>query len=414
MQTGREQKAPAAEYVALSALKPWKRNPRRNKEAISAVARSIESFGFGAPIVARREDSRIIAGHTRYEAAKRLAMDTVPVRFLDVTEEQANALALADNKLGEIAEWDDDQLKMILAELRSHDAELPAIAGWSDKELAKLLDDAGPGGETTEDEVPLDKAEELREKWGTALGQLWVIPTKHGEHRILCGDSTKEESRMLLMRDERASLMVTDPPYGVDYSSVVASRGNQKKGGWSGIENDTLSTDDLQTLLAGSLEGCGALVAFVWHPPGNKRWAFWKALEGLGWRIAQEIVWVKNSLVFGRADYQWRHEPCIYAKKTGAGRQEDRTQTTVWEIKKTPRGDHPTQKPVEVFARAIRNHTHAGEIVHDPFGGSGTTAIAAEQLGRCAHLIELEPKYVAVALERLSALGLSPQLCPAS
>lgn len=131
----------AAEYVALSTLRPWKRNPRKNKEAISAVARSIESFGFGAPIVARRSDSRIIAGHTRYEAAKRLAMETVPVRFLDVTEEQANALALADNKLGEIAEWDDDQLKMILAELRSHDAELPAIAGWSDEELAKLLDD---------------------------------------------------------------------------------------------------------------------------------------------------------------------------------------------------------------------------------------------------------------------------------
>jgi ParB/RepB/Spo0J family partition protein len=157
MQTGREQKLPAAEWVALSALKTWKRNPRKNKEAISAVARSIESFGFGAPIVARREDHRIIAGHTRYEAAKRLAMETVPVRFLDVTEEQANALALADNKLGEIAEWDDDQLKMILAELRSHDAELPAIAGWSDEELAKLLDEPAFLPATADDSDALDQ-----------------------------------------------------------------------------------------------------------------------------------------------------------------------------------------------------------------------------------------------------------------
>lgn len=157
MQTGREQKLPAAEWVALSALKTWKRNPRKNKEAISAVARSIESFGFGAPIVARREDNRIIAGHTRYEAAKRLALETVPVRFLDVSEEQANALALADNKLGEIAEWDDDQLKMILAELRSHDAELPAIAGWSDEELAKLLDEPAFLPATADDSDALDQ-----------------------------------------------------------------------------------------------------------------------------------------------------------------------------------------------------------------------------------------------------------------
>lgn len=424
MQTGREQKLPAAEWVALSALKTWKRNPRKNKEAISAVARSIESFGFGAPIVARREDNRIIAGHTRYEAAKRLAMETVPVRFLDVTEEQANALALADNKLGEIAEWDDDQLKMILAELRSHDAELPAIAGWSDEELAKLLDDAGPGGETTEDEVPLDKAEELREKWGTSLGQLWEIKGSGGMHRIVCGDSTDDAVFTLLMRGEKAVILNTDPPYGVDV--VGGTRDPRDKKNFrsgSSIKNDGMSESDLERLLRSVFANTRKHLAdggafYVWHPSSRCE-LFARCVTECLAPFRQVIVWVKSNFVFGRQDYHWQHEPCFYGWVEGTHTWiGSRNQGTTWTAPAVgadlEKKIHPTAKPVFLAAKAIQNHAIKGQLVLEPFSGSGSTLVACEQTGRVGRAIELEPKFVAVALERLSALGLSPKLCPAS
>jgi DNA modification methylase len=160
---------------------------------------------------------------------------------------------------------------------------------------------------------------------------------------------------------------------------------------------------ELLALLKGALHGAGAAVAFVWHPAGPRRALFREALESNGWSISQEIVWVKNSLVFGRSDYQWRHEPCLYAKRAGAPRQDDRTQTTVWEIDKTTGAQHPTQKPVELFAIPMRNHTRPGDVCFEPFSGSGSQIVAAEQLRRRCYAVELEPRYVDVAVRRWEA-----------
>lgn len=410
-ETTRNEKGTAAEWVALSTLKPWKRNPRKNKEAISAVARSIESFGFGAPIVARREDFRIIAGHTRYEAARRLALETVPVRFLDVTEEQANALALADNKLGEIAEWDNDQLAAILAELRSHDEDLPKIAGFSDEELTKLLEGAEPRSETTEDEVPLDKADELREKWGTSLGQLWTIPTKRGEHRILCGDSTKLEDAARVMGGDTAVWCWTDPPYGVEYVGGTSAALR--------IEND--SPAGIDALLRGAFSSIDAVLCdgapiYVAHPAGALSYEFVTAWKRAGWHWHQTIIWAKSTFALGHNDYHYQHEPILYGWK-GKNRRwyGGRDKCSVLAHDKPSRnGEHPTMKPVSLVAECLQNSSRAGDLGFEPFSGSGTTLIAAEQTGRLCRAIELSPKYVAVALERLSALGLSPKLCPAS
>ena len=154
-------------------------------------------------------------------------------------------------------------------------------------------------------------------------------------------------------------------------------------------------------------------MAFVWHPAGARRFIFWDALIESGWKISQEIVWVKNALVFGRADYQWQHEPCLYAKREAAPRQGDRTQTTVWEVNKPHDSQHPTMKPVELFARSIENHSAHGDLVFDPFCGSGTILCAAQALDRRGIGIEIEPKYVAVALERLAGMGLTPKLASA-
>jgi len=260
--------------------------------------------------------------------------------------------------------------------------------------------------EPVEDPGPqIDRADELREKWGVERGQVWEV----GRHRLMCGDCTIGEAQDLMV-NVTAQLMLTDPPYGVDYGELVRSRANQKKGGWSDIKNDALDDDELLSLLTAGLEGFGASVAFVWHPPGARRMLFWQALEAHGWRIAQEIIWVKNALVFGRSDYQWRHEPCLYAKRGEAPIQGDRTQTTVWEIPKQAHAEHPTQKPLELFIIPIKNHTVSGAIVVDPFLGSGTTMVAAEQLGRICYGMEIEPKYVAVTLERMSGMGLEPKL----
>jgi len=441
----------AACWLPVADLRPNPRNPRLHGSEVAALARTILRTAWGAPIVAQARGRRVIGGHGRLEAAKLILaglevdgelrggaehsfggpVGCVPVRLVDVSDAEADAMTLADNARGLQGTDSAEAIvamaagfgreSALMADMGFDGAALDALvkaagdavlAGAVDAERPESTDDAPRERvEVEEDEAPVDRAEELRAKWGTASGQLWVIPSAHGgEHRILCGDSTKAENRARLMDGATARLMVTDPPYGVDYGAVVESRQKQKKVGWDDIHNDGLEDDELEALLRGTLDGCGAAVAFVWHPPGAKRWPFWRSIEALGWRVASEIVWVKNAAVLGWADYQWQHEPCIYAKRDGAGRQQDRTQTTVWQIAKTARGDHPTQKPVEVFARSIRNHTAQGDLVHDPFGGSGTTAVAAEQLGRLGRLIELEPKYVAVALERLSALGLTPRL----
>lgn len=382
------------------------KNHRTHPQAQRDVVRdSIAELGFVKSVLVNKTTGYVIDGHERlWQALNAVETDpsvTIDVEYVELSEaEEAKALAVLDAST-DMAIVDPVKLDELLRDFETGSEALSQM-------LSDLAEDAGcldlNVDEVEDVEPEIDRADELMKEWGTAEGQLWIIEGKQ-THRLLCGDSTKAESVSKLLGDAKPFIMVTDPPYGVDYAALVKSRGNQKKGGWDDIASDNLSSGDLKMLLVGALSCPTAKVAFVWHPPGAMRCSFWSALEENGWKISQEIVWVKNALVFGRADYQWRHEPCMYAKREGAGRQEDRTQTTVWQIDKQSNAEHPTQKPIECMARPIRNHGGKGDDVYDPFIGSGTTMLAAEQLNRKCYGMEISPKYCAVILQRMKTAG---------
>lgn len=398
---------PAAEWVAPSQLVPWKDNPRKNDGTpVAKVAESISRFGFGAPIVARKANNEIIAGHTRWKAAQKLGLDTVPVRFLDIGANEAHALALADNRVGEEASWDDALLAAVLADLKAQDVPLEAL-GWDDAELAAAMAEQ-PGGLTGDpDEVPEPPAEPK-----TKRGDLWLL----GKHRLLCGDSTNAEDVARVMGGRLADMVWTDPPYGVALNkvqSVSEAKARRRRMDGQVIENDELNPDELRRFLSASL-GLAAEHSkpgacwYVAAPSGDifGEFAFVLGREGLCiWR--HTIVWVKDQLVLGRADYHYRHESVLFGWKPGAGhhRLEDRTQDTVWEIprpKKSP--EHPSMKPVELVARALKNSSSRGDVVLEPFGGSGTTLIAAETTGRECAAVEMSPQYCDVIVARWEKL----------
>lgn len=378
------------EYIKINELKPFTGNPRKiDDDEMKKLRRSIKEYGFVDPIIVRKETNQIIGGHQRVEAAKLEKLNKVPVVYLEgLSNEKAILLNIALNKIS--GEFDWPKLGDLFAELDTGDIDL-TMSGFDLDEIGDLMHGLDEADHTEEDEVPEPPEDPI-----SKTGDLWLL----GKHRLLCGDSTKAEDVERLMGGEKADIMLTDPPYGVDYANLVKSRKNQKKGGWPDIKGDAVDDKSLEALLQASLGGAGANIAFVWHPPGAKRKLFWSAVEYSGWKVAQEIVWVKNALVFGRSDYQWRHEPCLYLKRNGAGKQKDRTQTTVWEVNKPHNSEHPTQKPVELFAIPLRNHTSKGCCVFDPFVGSGTTIIAAEQLGRKCYACEIDPRYVDVAVKR--------------
>ena len=287
---------PAAEWVDTAALRPWKDNPRANDDAVAAVAESIRRFGFGAPILARRANSEIIAGHTRWKAAQKLGLDRVPVRFLDLDPVNAHLLALADNRLAEEASWDDEMLAAVLADLKAQQADL-AATGFSDEEIAKLLSDlAGSqdSGDTPEPE--LSRADELRAKWGTELGQLWTVESRAAPgkaHRLLCGDSTKGDDVDRLMGSERADCLWGDPPYGVAYVGKTKAKLT--------LANDRLTGERLFEFLSACFLAAdkhalkpGAAI-YIAHPGGALALQFMLAFEHAGWRLHETLVWVKDS-----------------------------------------------------------------------------------------------------------------------
>jgi ParB/RepB/Spo0J family partition protein len=410
----------AAEWVPTSALRPWADNPRHNDDAVGAVVASIKRFGFGAPILARRANGEIIAGHTRWRAAQQLGLDRVPVRFLDLDPVDAHLLALADNRLAEEASWDDEMLAAVLIDLRVQQADL-AATGFSDAELTKLLADAdAASGGHEAPEPELSRADELAAKWGTELGQLWTIPSGSvpgQSHRLLCADSTTPDNVARLMGTGRAQCQWCDPPYGVSY----VGKGKAKLT----IANDALTGDKLYELLRAAFAaadshalGEGAAI-YVAHPGGPLALQFMLAFEHVGWRLHQTLVWVKDSMVLGHSDYHWRHEPVLYGFKPGKGRLGrggsgwfgDNAQTTVFEVPRPKASEeHPTMKPPELVAMMVRNSCPPGGLVYEPFSGSGSTMAACESSGRVCAAIEIDPRYVAVALERMSAAGLSPAL----
>mgnify|MGYP000564814649 CR=1 FL=1 len=369
------------ELIEISRVIPYARNPRRNENAIAKVAASIKEFGFRQPIVVD-DEMVIIAGHTRVQAAIQLGLKKVPVHVATgLTVAQIKAYRLADNRTHEESEWDDELLAIELGELDELGFNLD-LTGFDAIELEELLADGDGSGLTDDDAVP-----EIPETAITKEGDVWLL----GDHRLLCGDSTKAASMKALMGDELADMIFTDPPYNVDYGQSMKDsvRGTKRK-----IKNDNLG-DGFQQFLN---DACNEMVkvckgAIYICMSSSELHTLQKAFADAGGHWSTFIIWAKNTFTLGRADYQRQYEPILYGWPEGATRHwcGDRDQGDVWNIKKPQKNDlHPTMKPVELVERAIRNSSRPGNVVLDPFGGSGTTLIAAEKSGRQARLIELD------------------------
>jgi len=378
------------EHLLVSSLIPYARNSRTHSdEQVAQIAASIREFGFTNPVLIDANGT-IIAGHGRVMAAKKLGLDEVPcLRLGHLTPSQIRAYVIADNKIALNAGWDDEMLKAELLTLQE-DGFNTDLTGFSDEELNALLTVETVEGETDPDEVPEAPVEPI-----TKLGDIWIL----GNHRLMCEDSTSIESVNRLMAGEHANLLLTDPPYNVAYEGKTEDALT--------IQNDSMDNDSFAQFLrdiystADTVMKEGA-VFYIWHAD-SEGLNFRKAAFEVGWKIRQCLIWNKNTLVLGRQDYHWKHEPCLYGWKDGAAHfwGSDRTQTTVLNFNKPSRnGEHPTMKPVELFEYQIKNSSKPSDVVLDLFGGSGTTAIACEKTGRKARLMELDPKYCDVIVKR--------------
>lgn len=382
------------EHWPLERLVPYARNARTHSDSqVAQIAASIAEFGFTNPILAGG-DGVIVAGHGRLAAAQKLGIATVPVVVLDhLTPTQRRALVIADNRIAENAGWDEAMLQVELVALQDDDFDLP-LTGFDADALADLLagDETTSEGQTDEDAAP-----EVPEIPVSRPGDVWLL----GAHRVLCGDATNAECYSALLRDERAGMVFTDPPYNVNYAN---SAKDKLRGKNRAILNDNLGDgfyDFLLAALTPTLAHCrgGIYVAMSSSELDTLQSAF----RAAGGHWSTFIIWAKNTFTLGRADYQRQYEPILYGWPEGGERHwcGDRDQGDVWQIKKPAKNDlHPTMKPVELVERAIRNSSRPGDVVLDPFGGSGSTLIAAEKSGREARLIELDPKYVDVIVRR--------------
>jgi len=375
-------------------LIPYSRNARTHSpEQVAQIAASIAEFGFTNPILAG-SDGVIVAGHGRLAAAHKLGLATVPVVVLDhLTPTQRRALIIADNRIAENAGWDDALLRIEMADMQDADFDL-SLTGFDADALAELMagDEPQGDGHTDDDAVP-----DVAETPVSRPGDVWMM----GGHRLLCGDSTVAESYDRVLDGEPVDMVFTDPPYNVNYAN---SAKDKMRGKDRAILNDNLGDgfyDFLLAALTPTLAHCrgGIYVAMS----SSELDVLQAAFRAAGGKWSTFIIWAKNTFTLGRADYQRQYEPILYGWPEGAQRHwcGDRDQGDVWNIKKPQKNDlHPTMKPVELVERAIRNSSRPGNVVLDPFGGSGTTLIAAEKSGRLARLIELDPKYADVIVRR--------------
>jgi len=370
--------------MALDRLIPYARNPRKNDGAVDKVAASIKEFGWRSPIVVD-EEMVILAGHTRYKAAKKLGLDIAPVHIAaGLTEAQKKAYRIADNRVAEEAEWD---LEMLKLEFEDLDPSEYLSTGFDEDFLKDLL------AETSEAEVDEENLPELPEDPITKPGDVWIM----GSHRLMCGDSTNIDHVEQLCEGRHVDMLLTDPPYNVNYEGGTGLK----------IQNDSMEDSEFRQFLrdafvaADSAMKQGA-VFYIWHAD-SEGYNFRGACHDTGWVTRQTLIWKKSSLVMGRQDYQWMHEPCLYGWKEGAGHlwASDRKQTTILDFEKPKKNDvHPTMKPIALFEYQMLNNTKGGDLVLDLFGGSGTTLLAAEKNGRHARLMELDPKYCDVIVKR--------------
>ncbi len=384
------------EFWPLERLSAYARNPRTHSdEQVARIAASIVEFGWTNPVLVAG-DGTVIAGHGRLEAARRLGLDAVPVVVLDhLSEAQRRAYVIADNKLALNAGWDEALLAAELARLKDDGLDL-GLLGFGEDELDRLLDgfDGEANQTEAEDEVPAPPAEPV-----SRPGDLWRL----SQHRLLCGDATVATDVARLFAGARPHLMVTDPPYGVDYDP----NWRNEAGVSATVRTGRVSNDDRADWRAAWALFPGD-VAYVWHAGVHARTVA-ESLEACDFRIRSQIIWVKPRFVLGRGDYHWQHEPCFYAVRKGANGhwQGGRDQSTVWQIGHAGDEDeatvHGTQKPVECMRRPIVNNSVRGDLVYEPFAGSGSTLIAAESVGRVCLAIEIDPRYCDVAIERWQA-----------
>ena len=377
---------------------PYEKNPRFNDNAVDAVAASIKEFGFKVPIVIDK-DNVVVAGHTRLRGAKKLGLTEVPcIIASDLTPEQVQAYRIADNKTGEIAEWNYDLLPVEIKELQEKDFDL-SLLGFDADELDKLLNGGTEENTIAEGETDADAVPEVPEEPVSQPGVIYQL----GKHRLMCGDSTKAEDVARLMAGEKADMVVTDPPYGVSYRGVNNPGGRQ----WEVIENDDLRGDKLSEFLLAAFQNLKAHLRekrafYIWYASSNHL-QFEHAIIDSGLKSKQVLIWNKG-MILGHSDYQWAHEPCFYGCHADENCEwfGDRCQTTVWDIKRdnTREYVHPTQKPTVLACKAMFNSSKSGEVILDLFGGSGSTLIACEQTGRVNRLMEFDPKYADVIRKR--------------
>lgn len=375
-------------YLAdVNDLIPYIRNARTHSESqIAQIAASIKEFGFLSPILIA-EDNTILAGHGRLAAARKLGLTKVPcVKESHLTETQRRAYIIADNKLSLNAGWDEDILAIELSELQGADFDLDLL-GFDESELASIFED---DKEVEDDDF--DVEEELNKPCFSKSGDIWTL----GRHRLICGDSTKEETYKSLMEDKKANLVVTDPPYNVNYEGSAGK-----------IKNDNMNTDKFYNFLLDAFSNMEKVMAddasiYVFHAD-TEGLNFRKAFNDAGFYLSGCCIWKKPSLVLGRSPYQWQHEPCLYGWKRKGKHQwySGRKETTIWEFEKPKKNaDHPTMKPIALLAYPISNSSMSNTLILDPFGGSGSTLIACEQTDRSCYTIELDEKFCDVIVKR--------------
>lgn len=382
----------AFETWPIDRLIEYARNPRKNDHAVDQVAAAIREFGFRVPVVAK-SDGTVVDGHLRLKAAKKLGLTEIPVVLADdMTDAQIKAFRLSVNKVAEFADWDVDLLKLEFAELNEMDFDL-SLTGFNLDEINNFLLEPTEGL-TDEDEVP-----DAPETPVTVEGDVWLL----GRHRLMCGDSASADAVAKALNGVEPHLMVTDPPYGVEYDADWRNHAKRADGrviggsALGGVKNDdNADWSEAWALFPGD-------VAYVWHA-GLFSGVVADSLTGSGFVLRSQIVWAKSNFAIGRGDYHWHHEPCWYAVRKGATGHwgGDRKQSTLWQIAKPMKSEtgHSTQKPVECMKRPIENNSSPGQAVYEPFSGSGTTIIACEETGRACHAIELNPAYVDMAILR--------------
>lgn len=371
-------------------LVPADYNPRKDlkpgDKEYEKLKRSIDEFGYVDPLIWNKRTSRLVGGHQRLKVLKDMGIDEVDVVVVDMDEEKEKALNVALNKIS--GDWDKDKLMLLITDLQGEDFDV-SLTGFDPEELDDLFKD-NLKDDVKNDNFDVDK--ELKKPTMTKPGDLWQL----GEHRLLCGDSTKEESYNLLMAGKQANLVITDPPYNVNYQGSAGK-----------IKNDNMKDDAFYQFLLAAFTNMEKSMAddasiYVFHAD-TEGLNFRKAFSDAGFYLSGTCIWVKQSLVLGRSPYQWRHEPILFGwKKKGkhcwyAGRKE----STIWEFDKPKKNkDHPTMKPIPLLAYPIMNSSMTNSIVLDPFGGSGSTLIACEQTKRICKTIELDEKFCDVIVKR--------------